>query len=88
MSQTFLAVTIEISPDFSEILIAELDQHSFDSFEETETGIQAFILEDSFDEEVVKNIQQQYEELFEFNYTVSQLEKKNWNEEWEKNFEQ
>ena len=88
MAGLYLEVNFEISPEFSDVIIAELDQYGYDSFQETETGLQAYILKDDFDEEVIKNIQQQYEDLVEFVYSLSELENKNWNEEWEKNFEQ
>ena len=88
MTALYLEVNFEISAEFSDLIIAELDQHGYDSFQETETGVQAYILIDEFDEEIIKDLQQQYEEVVEFNYSVSELENKNWNEEWEKNFEQ
>ncbi len=88
MAALYLEVNFEISAEFSDLIIAELDQHGYDSFQETETGVQAYILIDEFDEEVIKDLQQQYEDVVEFNYSVSELENKNWNEEWEKNFEQ
>ncbi len=88
MTALYLEVNFEISAEFSDLIIAELDQHGYDSFQETETGVQAYILIDEFDEEVIKDLQQQYEDVVEFNYSVSELENKNWNEEWEKNFEQ
>ena len=88
MTPLYLEVNFEISAEFSDLIIAELDQHGYDSFQETETGVQAYILIDEFDEEVIKDLQQQYEDIVEFNYSVTELENKNWNEEWEKNFEQ
>lgn len=88
MIQTYLEVDIHNPADFTDVLIAELDQLGYDSFEETDSGIKAFVVELDFDEEELKDLQQRYEDLFQFSYSVSELEKKNWNEEWEKNFEQ
>lgn len=88
MIQTYLEVEIHNPADFTDVLIAELDQLGYDSFEETDSGVKAFVVELDFDEEELKEIQQRYEDLFLFTYTISELEKKNWNEEWEKNFEQ
>lgn len=88
MATLYLEVTFEISAEFSDLIIAELDQYGYDSFQEIETGVQAYILVDDFDEEIIKALQQQYEDVVAFDYTVSELENKNWNEEWEKNFEQ
>ena len=86
MTPLYLEVNFEISAEFSDVIIAELDQHGYDSFQETETGVQAYILIDDFDEEIIKDLQQQYEDIFELVYSVAELENKNWNEEWEKNF--
>lgn len=88
MIQTYLEVEIQNPVDFTDVLIAELDQLGYDSFEETDSGVKAFVVELDFDEEELKDLQQRYEDLFQFSYSVSELEKKNWNEEWEKNFEQ
>ena len=88
MIQTYLEVIIHNSADFTDVLIAELDQLGYDSFEETDAGLKAFVVDLDFDEEELKELQQRYEDLFQFTYSVSELEKKNWNEEWEKNFEQ
>ena len=88
MIQTYLEVEIHNPVEFTDVLIAELDQLGYDSFEETDLGIKAFVVELDFDEEELKGLQQNYEDLFEFTYTIAELEKKNWNEEWEKNFEQ
>lgn len=88
MVQTFLEVDIKNPSSFSEVIIAELDQLGYHSFEETEEGVKAFVVELDFDEEELKAVQQNYEDLFEFTYTISQLENKNWNEEWEKNFKE
>ena len=88
MTALYLEVNFEVVAAFSDVIIAELDQLGYDSFQETETGVQAYILIDEFDEEAIKDLQQQYEDVVEFNYSISELENKNWNEEWEKNFEQ
>lgn len=88
MTPSYLQINIVNDVDFSDLLIAELDQLGYDSFEETEEGVKAFIVQEDFAEEELKALQEQYEGVFEFSYTVEVLEKKNWNEEWEKNFEQ
>lgn len=83
---TFLEVKIENQPAFSEILMAELAGLAYDSFAESDTGIEAYIDQALFEEQDLKNLQDQYAALFGFEYSVSLLENKNWNEEWEKNF--
>lgn len=83
---TYLEIKVKISSEFSEILMAELGSLNYDSFSESETGIEAYILESLFNESELKEVQSRYEALFTFEYEFSQLEDKNWNKEWEKNF--
>ena len=71
----------------AEILMAELEYTSFESFEETETGLSAYIQKQLWTEDVLKDIQILHSEEFEISYVVEHIEQVNWNEEWEKNFE-
>lgn len=83
----FIEVKINTTPELSEILIGELVEVGFDSFQETETGLDAYIEESVFSEPVLKEILLKYSEGQNIPYTVGLLENKNWNEEWEKNFQ-
>jgi ribosomal protein L11 methyltransferase len=71
----------------AEILMAELESTPFESFEETETGLSAYIQKQLWREDVLKDIQILHSEEFEISYVVEEIEQVNWNEEWEKNFE-
>lgn len=64
-----------------DLLIAQLSELGFDAFEETETGLSAFIPEASFDENAVKELLQDQV------YTQTSIAKQNWNQLWESNFE-
>lgn len=70
-----------------DLLIAELADIGFNTFEETNNGFEAFIDCNSYREDHLKNTLDQFEGEFQYSYTVSEIEGKNWNEEWEKNFE-
>jgi ribosomal protein L11 methyltransferase len=70
-----------------DLLIAELGDIGFNTFEEVEGGFLAFVDLSNYSEDQLKNVLEQFEGEFECNYTVSEIEGKNWNEEWEKNFE-
>lgn len=70
-----------------DLLIAELGEIGFNTFEEVEGGFLAFSDLNAFSEGQLKSVLGQFEEDFECNYTISEIEGKNWNEEWEKNFE-
>jgi len=69
-----------------DILIAELGDIGFDTFEDTETGFDAFILANQFNEEDLKSILAGYGDELPYEYVVSSIAPENWNEEWEKNF--
>lgn len=71
----------------SDILAAELGEIGFESFTETDEGLQAYIQDKLYSETALK------EKLNDFpipevhiHYTCTPIESKDWNEEWEKNF--
>lgn len=70
-----------------DLLIAELGDVGFNTFEEVEGGFLAFIDVNSYSEDQLKNALRQFEGEFECSYSISEIEGKNWNAEWEKNFE-
>lgn len=75
-------------PEFSEILMAEVAEAGFDTFMETEQGFEAFVEGNQFDQSQLDYIQEKYNELVNpLSFSQDRIEKKNWNEEWEKNVE-
>lgn len=89
MLNTYIGYHFEVSPLElgSEILIAELGELPFDSFEETENGVSAYILKEFWNEQILEDVQILGSEEFTITYTFEEIETVNWNEEWEKNFE-
>lgn len=83
----YLEVSIKVEQEFVEILIAELGQLSFDSFSETEDGLNAYVQKGSLNMNDLEEVIQKYKSLTSLEYAVLEVESKNWNEEWEKNFE-
>ena len=69
-----------------EILMAELAEVGFDSFEDTPTGIKAYIPKDSWNEQILQDIYLLSNPEFTISYQITEIEQVNWNEEWEKNF--
>jgi ribosomal protein L11 methyltransferase len=70
-----------------DLLISELAEIGFNTFEDTENGFSAFIDFDSYHKENLTGALVQFEGEFEYNYTITEIAAENWNEEWEKNFE-
>ncbi len=70
-----------------DILIALLGEIDYDTFEETKKGFNAYIIETSFNEDLLNETLLPYKEEFKFKYLVNDVKQKNWNEVWESNFE-
>ncbi len=85
MYYTCLRVTCD--PSYTEILMAEVALAGFDSFMETESGFEAYVELEKFDEATLEAIIEQYALPAQLNISYGRVEKQNWNEEWEKNYE-
>lgn len=83
----YLEFKITCVEEFREILIAELAEIGFDSFLETETGIDAYAPESEFDREAFDQLIESYKDAAEITLTEGKMPKVNWNEEWEKNYD-
>jgi ribosomal protein L11 methyltransferase len=84
---TYIELSLQIDPDFAEIMMAELAELGFESFVETDDGLDAYIQEDIFNDLDIKKMLENYAERTPISYTFKQIAKQNWNEEWEKNFQ-
>lgn len=85
MNYTELQLTV--SPDYADIFTAELAELGFESFVETDDGLNAYIAEPDFDERMVRELIAKYADQTAIAYEVNSLEKRNWNAEWEKGYE-
>ncbi len=84
---SYIELSVQIDLDFSEIMLAELAELGFESFVETDDGLEAYIQETLFDDLLIKNMLETYAERTPISYTFKKIPKQNWNEEWEKNFQ-
>jgi len=77
------------SEDISDIIINELCEIGFESFDTQSEYIKAYIREDQFDmskveqNEIINHLKNEYEITF----SVQKIENKDWNAEWEANFQ-
>jgi ribosomal protein L11 methyltransferase len=69
-----------------DILIAELSEIGFESFVETEEGIEAYVQSNEFNEEKLKDIKILQHDDFTISYSLKSIAEQNWNAEWEKSF--
>lgn len=82
----YIVYRLKAQSDIAEILVAFLGEMPFDTFEESEEGVNAYIPE----KEDSEDIQQQLNDLqsrFAFEFTRAEIPHQNWNELWESNFE-
>jgi ribosomal protein L11 methyltransferase len=88
MSQYYLSFKFFVTPLElgSEILIAELAELPFESFEETETGVNAYIQKELYLEGMLETINILESKEFNTSYTIEEIAPENWNESWESNF--
>lgn len=83
----YIELQLTLNPDFADILTAELAELGYESFVETDEGLNAYIGEPDFSENAVTGLVTKYAGQTAIVYQVSTLEKRNWNEEWERNYQ-
>lgn len=81
----YTRLQVVCDPDFSEILMAEIAEAGFDSFLETEKGFEAYAEKEKFDSHQLSAVQKKYNHVNPLIFFQDKIQKKNWNEEWEKN---
>lgn len=90
-STDYIQVTALVTPaqPWSDLLIAEMAEIGFESFEENLKGFKAYIPSADFDEKMLQTIKledvEEGEVTFEFSWET--INSRNWNQEWESNFE-
>ena len=70
-----------------DLLINDLAEIGFDTFEMVDFGFKAYIKTATFDEQILSIRLEPYREMFAFSYEVNLIPQKNWNQVWESNFE-
>ncbi|GAB2554102.1 50S ribosomal protein L11 methyltransferase [Spirosoma aerophilum] len=83
----YIELQLRLSPDYTDILTAELAELGFESFVETDEGLNAYIIEPDYTEEAVRELVAKYADQTAIAYEVNSLEKRNWNAEWERDYE-
>lgn len=84
MSMNYIQVEFQVVNQAElEILVALLVNAGFESFEENDATLKACIKEDSFDEELLKEIL----EIVPTEHAISIVPQQNWNAQWESSFE-
>lgn len=85
----YTKTTINISPAeewIRDVIAAQLAEIGYESFVETETGLEAFIPEQSFSEENLNQVLNEFRTAFHFTISQEVIKDQNWNQVWEKNY--
>jgi ribosomal protein L11 methyltransferase len=85
LSSFYTRLQVICDASYSEILMAEIAEAGFDTFMETDAGFEAYAEEDKADRKEIEAIQGKYAHVKPLLLLYERVEKKNWNEEWEKN---
>ena len=83
----YLEIKFTLTEEFRDIIIAELSSHGFDTFLETDAGFNTYTDQPNPDLRPIDDTIEKYRELCDIRYETTIFPDKNWNEEWEKNFE-
>lgn len=81
----YIEVFLHLPGSEQELYMAYLAELGFESFEESADGLRAYIPAELFSEEALKSLLQELKFPAEHSQ-VQRIAAKNWNEEWEKNF--
>ena len=87
MRYTEVTFLIEPVDPWRDLLIAELGEGEYDSFEETPHGVKAYVKSDRFDRASLATLQVPRDPHVRISHTVREVEPRNWNEEWERSFQ-
>lgn len=84
---SFVQLTLTCEEEASQILIAELSTVGYDVFEETADGFITSTLAVEYNEEEVNEIIERYLPVYTITWESKEVERINWNDEWEKNYQ-
>lgn len=78
---------VECAEDLRDLLIAQLAGLGFDAFMETDGGFEAYAEEDQFNLNATHDLFARQASSTRAVYEFDRIEKRNWNEEWEKGYD-
>jgi ribosomal protein L11 methyltransferase len=89
MSHFYIECSFEVTPMVpgAEILLAQLSEHPFESFEETEKGLNAYILKEDWHKGLLTEVRILKDPSFQITQQIREIPPENWNKKWETHFE-
>lgn len=85
----YIQVDIQLSEKepYSDIITAKLNEIEFESYQETDSGLQAYIQKIHFDEELLNDAFKILHKQVDFDFAVQEIQQQNWNADWEGSFD-
>lgn len=83
--QVFIRCTQD-NDTVKDVLAYRLSEIGYDSFVPVEKGLEAYVSISLFSKDQLKNVISNFDLDAELEYSVTEMEDRNWNEEWEKNY--
>jgi len=85
--ESYLEVSLQIPEKEHDLVIAMMSNLNYDSFNQLDNELLAYIQADLFSEEELQNFLKDFFTDQQVIYTVKELENINWNQKWEENFD-
>lgn len=84
----YIQVSFQVEPSDpgNDILIAELSFLNFESFDDTDEGLKAYIPSKQFDENALKELENRLSENLKISSSFELIKARNWNAEWERSY--
>ena len=83
----YIEINFTNAPELNDVIVAFLSDTDFEMFEEKESGLSAYIPEEKFIEIDLRAIVSQIPGSENIHFDIALIKGKNWNKEWESNFE-
>lgn len=89
MTHTYIAYHFNVVPrnPGTEILIAELADIGFESFDEHDNGVSAYIPKEAVQKDLLDSVQVLRSPEFQISFEKQEIEQQDWNQIWESNFQ-
>ncbi|MFN8164827.1 MAG: 50S ribosomal protein L11 methyltransferase [Bacteroidia bacterium] len=82
----YIEVSFKNPKELNDVIIAYAGENGFEMFEESESGLNAYIPEKIFSEAVLQEMLSSVPDNENISYSFTLIEDRNWNKEWESNF--
>ena len=85
----YIQVDIKLSEKkpYSDIIAAKLNEIEFESYQETDSGLQAYIQKIHFNNELLSDVFKILDKKVDFDFIVKEIQQQNWNADWEGSFD-